>query len=118
MLEQMQSLPPIFVSGEKTEHLIATKLTVSVTTKRSTNSWLASGNIGQRMKLNHAERLLILSLLGCELLRLASRIEDIDERVWKENNDDPGCRIARENRDAQRLTTKKARTQANQKPER
>jgi hypothetical protein len=64
------------------------------------------------MKLNHEERLLMLNLLDCELLRLESQIEDLDERVWKEESDDPDWRIEREIETLKELRQKKLELEA------
>ena len=64
------------------------------------------------MKLNHAERLLILNLLHCELLRLSSQIEDLDERVWKEDSGNPDWRIEREIETVNELRQKKLELEA------
>ncbi len=64
------------------------------------------------MKLNHEERLLILNLLHCELLRLESQIEDLDERAWKDDSGDSDWRIEREIETVKDLRQKKLELEA------
>lgn len=64
------------------------------------------------MKLNHEERLVILNLLQCELLRLSSQIEELDENVWTTTGPDAESRIDHEIETVKDLRQKKLELEA------